>query len=300
MTDPVRTSRQKEIVAMFPSRQFGKLLTINLSPIENKTCSFNCVYCCTGSTMTRKNELSPEETYSWTEVSSELEYAFPRRVGGDYDAICVAGTGEPTVYPFFPEFTELLLKMRDAHFPGLKTILFSNCSRINDPKIRTAMGRYDHKMCKLDSGDEETFRRINLPVHGLTLGSIVDGLSKLENVELSTGIVEGEQGNLPSLMSQGFLDAVTRIRPVKIDLYEFDRPAFRGKNLLRDFRCSLDSLNEVARFLEARLDFPVKLNIIRKETSRGKHPLLVSFRPGFRELKMDATGQSPGAGTPPA
>jgi wyosine [tRNA(Phe)-imidazoG37] synthetase (radical SAM superfamily) len=287
-----RTSRQKEIVAIFPSRQFGKLLTINLSPIEGKTCSFNCVYCCTGSTMIRKNELSPEETYSWEEVSSELESAFPRHVGGGYDGICVAGTGEPTIYPGFAEFTELLLKLRDAHFPGLKTVLFSNCSRIGDPEIRAAMGRYDRKMCKLDAGDEATFRRINLPVPGLTLESIVDGLSKLDNVELSTGIIEGEQGNLSSLMSQGFLSAVARIRPVKIDLYEFDRPAFRGKNLLRNFRCSLESLNTVAAFLEANLEFPVKVNRIRKETSRGKHPLLMVFRPGFRELTPPAQAES--------
>jgi wyosine [tRNA(Phe)-imidazoG37] synthetase (radical SAM superfamily) len=284
MTALAKTARQKEIVSIFPSRQFGRLLTINLSPIESKTCSFNCVYCCTGSTMIRKNELLPEETYSWEEVSSELEAAFPRHRENAYDGICVAGTGEPTVYPFFAEFTELLLKLRDAYFPGLKTVLFSNCSRISDPAIRAAMGRYDRKMCKLDSGDEETFRRINLPVHGLTLESIVEGLSKLEGVELSTGIIEGDQGNLASLMSEGFLDAVKRIRPVKIDLYEFDRPAFRGKNVLRDFRCSVESLNEVARFLVSSLEFPVQVNLIRKETSRGKHPLLVAFRPGFREL----------------
>jgi wyosine [tRNA(Phe)-imidazoG37] synthetase (radical SAM superfamily) len=284
MTAHVRTERQKEIVAMFPSRQYGRLLTINTSPIESKTCSFNCVYCCTGTTMVKKNELSPEETYSWAEVSSELEHAFPLHVGRGYDGICVAGTGEPTVYPYFVEFTELLLKLRDAHFPDLKTILFSNCSRIGDPAIRAAMGRYDRKMCKLDAGDEETFRRINLPVAGLTLDTIVEGLSKLDNVDLSTGIVEGEQGNIDSLMSEGFLNAIRKIRPVKIDLYEFDRPALRGKNLLRDFRCSVESLDTVAEFLNAKLEFPVKINLIRKETSRGKHPLLVAFREGYKEL----------------
>ena len=71
------TARRKEIVSIFPSRRFGKLLSINLSPIEQKTCSFNCVYCCTGCTSIKKNELSPEETYSWEEVSSELRDAPP-------------------------------------------------------------------------------------------------------------------------------------------------------------------------------------------------------------------------------
>jgi wyosine [tRNA(Phe)-imidazoG37] synthetase (radical SAM superfamily) len=163
-------------------------------------------------------------------------------------------------------------------------VLFSNCSRLEDQPIRAAVNRYDRKMCKLDAGDEETFQRINLPAPGLTLESIISGLSKLEGVELSTGIIEGEQGNLQSLMSPGFLDAVRRIRPVKIDLYEFDRPAFRGKNLLRDFRCSEDSITTVAEFITSKLEFPVEIKIIRKETSRGKHPLLVAFRPGFREL----------------
>jgi wyosine [tRNA(Phe)-imidazoG37] synthetase (radical SAM superfamily) len=284
VTGTARTNRQKEIVAVFPSRQFGRLLTINLSPIESKTCSFNCTYCCTGSTMIRKNELSPEETYSWEEVSSELEFAFREHKDRAYDALCVAGTGEPTVYPFFAEFTDLLLKLRDTYFPGLKIILFSNCSRISDPKIRAAMEPYDHKMCKLDAGDEETFRRINLPVPGLTLDSIIEGLSKLKNVEISTGIVESEQGNIASLMSQGFVDAITRIRPVKVDLYEFDRPAFCGKSVLRDFRCSPESLTAVAEYLDSNLKFPVKINLIRKETSRGKHPLLVAFRPGYKEL----------------
>jgi wyosine [tRNA(Phe)-imidazoG37] synthetase (radical SAM superfamily) len=281
---PLRTSRQSEIVAPFPSRQFGKLLTINLSPIEKKTCSFNCVYCCTGSTMIRKNELLPEETYSWEEVVSELEHAFPKHKERGYDGLCVAGTGEPTVYPYFVKFTDLLLKMRDEHFPGLEIVLFSNCSRISDPRIRAAMARYDRKMCKLDSGDEETFRRINLPIHGLTLDSIVEGLAQLENVEISTGLVEGEQGNLGSLMSEGFLRALTRIRPVKIDLYEFDRPALRGRNQLRDFRCSQENLDTVAEFLRVNLQFPLEVNLIRNQTSRGKHPLLVAHRPGFREL----------------
>jgi wyosine [tRNA(Phe)-imidazoG37] synthetase (radical SAM superfamily) len=284
MIAQARTARQKEIVAIFPSRQFGRLLTINLSPIENKTCSFNCVYCCTGTTMVRKNELRPDETYSWEEVSSELEHAFPQHAEREYDGICVAGTGEPTVYPYFVEFTDLLLKLRDAHFPGLKTVLFSNCSRLEDLPIREAVNRYDRKMCKLDAGDEETFNRINLPAPGLTLESIVSGLSKLEGVELSTGIVEGDQGNIQSLMSPDFLNAVRRIRPVKIDLYEFDRPALRGKNLLRDFRCSADSLTTVAEFITSNLEFPVEVKIIRKETSRGKHPLLVAHRPGYREL----------------
>jgi wyosine [tRNA(Phe)-imidazoG37] synthetase (radical SAM superfamily) len=286
MTAPARTSRQKEIVASFPSRQFGKLLTINLSPIERKTCSFNCAYCCTGSTLIRKTELAPSETYSWEEVSSELETAFPEHKGFRYDGLCVAGTGEPTIYPFFPEFTELLYKMRDAHFPGLKIALFSNCSRIDDHRIRAAMGRYEHKMCKLDAGDEETFRRINLPAPGLTLKTIVDGLSNLENVEVSTAIVEGENGNLGSLMSEGFIRALAQIRPVKIDLYELDRPALRGKASLRDFRCSPEAIHAVARFLAARLEFPVKINIIRNKTSRGKHPLLVAFRAGFQDLQF--------------
>lgn len=287
MSAQIRTDRQKEILASFPSRQFGKLLTVNLSPIEKKVCSFNCSYCCTGSTMIRKTHLAPEDTYPWEEIALALEDGFPRHIEAGYAGVCVAGTGEPTIYPFFSEFTDLIHKLRDIHFPGLKTLLYSNCSRISEPEIRAAMDKYDRKMCKLDVGDEEAFRRINLPARGITLDSIVHGLSQLQGVELSTGIVEGDQGNLQSLMSDGFIKAVTRIRPLKIDLYEFDRPAFRGKKMLRDFRCSLDSLNEVAEYLDSNLDFPVEIKVIRKETSRGKHPLLVDFRPGYRELEPE-------------
>ena len=279
-----RRDRQKEIVASFPSRQYGKLLTVNLSPIENKVCSFNCSYCCTGSTMIRKRVLAPEDTYSWEEVVCALEEQFPKHAGGGYDGICVAGTGEPTICPYFVEFTDFLIKLRDEHFPKSEIILYSNCSRIGEAEIRAAVARYDIKMCKLDAGDEDTFRRVNLPARGLTLDSIVAGLTQLEGVTLHTGIVEGEKGNLKSLMGPGFVSAVKRIRPLRIDLYEFDRPALKGKRALRDFRCSVDSLNAVAEYLEANLDFAVHINVTRREKSRGKHPLLVDFRPGYSEI----------------
>ena len=44
------------------SRRFGRSLGINLSPVERKLCSFNCIYCHYGST----ERLTTDET-RWAE-----------------------------------------------------------------------------------------------------------------------------------------------------------------------------------------------------------------------------------------
>jgi wyosine [tRNA(Phe)-imidazoG37] synthetase (radical SAM superfamily) len=77
---------------------------------------------------------------------------------------------------------------------------------------------------KLDTGTEAGFRRINRPLGGLTLETVVEGLRLLADVTIQTLLVDGPDGNLDAREMDAWLARVAAIRPRAVQLYTLDRP----------------------------------------------------------------------------
>jgi wyosine [tRNA(Phe)-imidazoG37] synthetase (radical SAM superfamily) len=198
-------------------------LGINVLPPGQKVCSFNCVYC----------------QYGWTDPGLQDELAavsFP-----PVEAILLAvakdllsleeppayltfsGHGEATLHPGFPELVDGICHLRSRFVPAARTAILSNSSRVHDPRIREALSSLDERIMKLDAGNESCLRRFNQPGRAVRFGTIVEGLRLLPAVTLQCLFAAGEAGNLDPGDVERWLDAVTSISPVKVQLYTLDR-----------------------------------------------------------------------------
>lgn len=57
--------------------------------------------------------------------------------------------------------------------------MLTNATLLEDRAVRRDLSFADRVSCKLDAADEETFRRVNRPVEGLTLRRVVSGIEGL-------------------------------------------------------------------------------------------------------------------------
>ena len=83
------------------SRRLGVSLGINLSPLDGKRCTFNCVYCECGLNEERHAQLQAPKR---KDVKKALSEALDRMSDEDIspDVITFSGNGEPTMHPDFP------------------------------------------------------------------------------------------------------------------------------------------------------------------------------------------------------
>lgn len=205
------------------SRRLGLSLGINILPSDKKVCNFNCVYCQYGSTTARWEKLLrqtvwPEKDAILSEIEKTLE-----RVSNIPDYLTIAGNGEPTAHPKFPEIVDGLIRLRDRYVPSAKTAILSNASLLNSPAIKIAVMKLDAKILKLDCGDDSLFRRYNRPTTRMDFDAILRDLEGLKEVTIQTLFTEGAHGNdgLPSL--NRWMQCVREISPSMVQLYTLDR-----------------------------------------------------------------------------
>jgi len=211
------------------SRRLGVSLGINLLPVNNKYCNFNCVYCECG----------------WTEKDNGIKIVLPKRTNfktqledklkelqgtvNEPDAITFAGNGEPTIHPDFAGIIDDTIEARDLYAPKAAISILSNASMLHKPKVTAALKKVDKNIQKLDSGIESTFHIINQASSGLTLDKIIDNLISFEGkLIIQTLFVRGEyNGNIVDNTTneelEAWLKVLTRINPEYVMIYGIDR-----------------------------------------------------------------------------
>jgi wyosine [tRNA(Phe)-imidazoG37] synthetase (radical SAM superfamily) len=218
------------------SRRLGRSLGVNVLPDGSKHCNFNCPYC----------------QYGWTPAGSQTSAAWPdpldvaaavsAALAADpgMDRITLAGNGEPTLHPAFPQIVDGLRAVRDARAPGAKLAVLSNASTLDHPGIADALGRLDERYMKLDAGDDGTLRQMN--ASPVPVARIVEGLRRVNGVVLQSMFARGGRiDNTTPAALDAWLDAVCRVRPLGVHVYTIDRdPAWRG--LQRVARAELDAI----------------------------------------------------------
>jgi wyosine [tRNA(Phe)-imidazoG37] synthetase (radical SAM superfamily) len=215
------------------SRRLGLSLGINLLPPDKKICTFNCLYCECGWTISPADDAGG--FYSRSEIRKALEAGFHnlRRRDVTPDALTFAGNGEPTLHPEFASVIDDTLSLRDEFFPQSRVVVLSNSTTLHHPDVFAALLRTDNIM-KLDAGTEEMFRMINKPLTNITLAEIVENLSRFNgNLTIQTLLLKGEWenevfDNTSGAELQAWLGHIQRIKPRLVMLYPADRPAPGG------------------------------------------------------------------------
>lgn len=218
------------------SRRLGSSLGVNLSPVDGKVCTFDCLYCEAGF-----NAQGPGRAGlpSREQVSYLLEEKLRdmRAAGEPLDVITFSGNGEPTMHPDFEGIIDDTLRLRDSYFPEVKVSVLSNSTRIDRDDVCRALGRVDNNILKLDSALDSTIMALDRPVNpAFNANYVITRLSRFgSQCIIQTMITRGEyQGvkvdNTTPQEIEALIAAYRRINPGKIMIYSIDRTT-PAKNL---------------------------------------------------------------------
>jgi wyosine [tRNA(Phe)-imidazoG37] synthetase (radical SAM superfamily) len=207
----------KYLFGPVPSRRLGISLGVDLIP--HKVCSFNCVYCECGRTLTLTTER--KEYVPADEVMRELKDYLGNNPAPDY--ITFSGAGEPTLNSRFGE----VLSFIKNNWPKLPVAVLTNGSLLHDATVRSEMMAADVVLPSLDAAIERTFRRIDRPSRQIKLEEYIQGLIDFRNefkglVWLEVFIIPGVNDDDENLLA--LKEALVKIRPDSIQLNTLDRP----------------------------------------------------------------------------
>lgn len=153
-----------------PSRRLGRSLGINNIP--PKICTYSCVYCQIGKTSNMK--IHPQVFYSPSQIFNEVQKKVEksREKGEPIDYLTFVPDGEPTLD------INLGQEIKSIKSLGIKIAVITNASLINQKQVRENLEEADLVSLKVDSVEEEIWRRVNHPHRSLCLKTILEGILK--------------------------------------------------------------------------------------------------------------------------
>jgi len=220
-----------ESIAFGPihSRRLGQSLGINLMPVDEKICTFNCLYCECGWTL--EKNLNAREPYPLELVMEAIERKLAEcvRTSTPVDSVTFSGNGEPTLYPWFDKVIDRLLVLRDKYYPRAVITCLSNATQLHRPEIAVALKRIENPMLKLDAGTQQMLDTVNAPIVPVDIEQVTDRLCEFDgNLVIQTLFFSGERegrafdNSVEPAWSQ-WLARIRRIRPKRIVIYSLDR-----------------------------------------------------------------------------
>ncbi len=235
------------------SRRLGLSLGINLLPLHEKNCSFNCIYCECGWTPPRQP--AAPALPSRAVVADFLKKRLEELLAEEYlpDAITFAGNGEPTIHPDFAGIVDDTLDLRDRLAPRSQVTVLSNASRIHVPAVFDALSRLDNNILKLDAGTERMIRLINHPLTGIHLPGLIDNLVRFDGkLMIQTMFLRGHHrgeviDNTTPAEVEAWIGHLLRIRPKLVMIY----PVARETPLPGLEKISLEELGEIGKKVSA-------------------------------------------------
>lgn len=199
--------KDQRIYGPVPSRRLG--LSLGVSPIPAKVCNYSCIYCQLGRTDRMTNR--PEAFFDVAEIIQEFEAKL--ETGCQFDVVTIVGEGEPTLYSRLGELILGLKKRTDRPIA-----VITNGALLMNREVREALLRADLVLPSFDAGEEEAFRRINRPMHGIQYEDVVEGLRQFS---------EEYQGELwvETMLVRGVNDTDEQLEKLKMQLQEihYDR-----------------------------------------------------------------------------
>lgn len=149
----------------FPSRRLGWSLGVDMLP-EEKTCTYNCVYCEIGETV-KGNLVDPLYRLRYPPpVGFAEELAMILQRPFRIDSITFGYNGEPTLNELMLDYLQIIrdtvesLPIRAS--PPIYTV-FTNSSTLGSITIRKHLAQFDRVLAKLDTGTESVYQNTNRP-----------------------------------------------------------------------------------------------------------------------------------------
>lgn len=211
------------------SRRLGVSLGINLLPNDSKFCNFNCIYCECGWTQNNNGQKTVFPDRSVIREGLKQKLIELKGSINEPDTITFAGNGEPTVHPDFADIIDDTISLRDAHAPQTKISVLSNATMVHKPMIKNALQKIDKNILKLDTGIEDTFKKLNQPLGNVRLDKIAENLSSFNGrLIIQTLFIRGEyRGNYIDNTTEkelsAWLSLIKYIGPEYVMIYPIDR-----------------------------------------------------------------------------
>ena len=209
------------------SRRLGLSLGVNLLPLHDKLCSFDCIYCeCGWGKPGAKPRFNSRET-----VRRLLREKLTEMVasGTPPDVITFAGNGEPTMHPEFGGVIDDTIAVRDELCPSAKISVLSNATMIGRETVREALLKADNNILKLDSAFDETVRLVDRPKGAYSVRQTVEAMKLFDGrlivqTMFLRGTLEGRQvDNTTEREVAAWLSLIEEIAPSSVMVYTIDR-----------------------------------------------------------------------------
>jgi len=221
------------------SRRFGKSLGIDLSPTK-KQCNFDCLYC----------ELEPAKTIDRQDDIISVEQIMVAiqeslKTHQDIDVITITANGEPTLYPYLQELMIEINKIKG----DTKTLILSNGSSINNPKVQEALMLFDTVKLSLDCATTKCLKKLDRAYSDITIEDIKEGMLKFrqkynKSLIIEVLIVKTINDKIEEI--EALNNFLLKLNSQRIDIGTIDRPpAYRVEALsyeeLRDISLRFNS-----------------------------------------------------------
>lgn len=188
-----------------PSRRLGRSLGINNIPA--KYCSYSCVYCQVGATRNMSTEL--REFYSPVELVHEIKEKVKKlqEQGEGIEALTFVADGEPTLDKNLGSEIDMLKEL------GIKIAVITNSSLLWLDEVRNNLNKADWVSVKVDTLQEEIWRKVDVPHPDLKLENILAGIKEFAQSFKGTLVTE-------SMLVGGVNDGEESLRQVAQFLQE--------------------------------------------------------------------------------
>lgn len=217
----------KIIFGPVKSRRLGISLGINLMPVDNKLCNYNCIYCECG--WNRGGQMPKHNPVDVVADKLREKLIEMTTEGQLPDVITFAGNGEPTMHPDFEKIIDSTITLRDQFAPKAKVAVLTNGTMIGRESVRKALMKVDRNIVKLDSGFDSTVETINKPNGRMSVEEKVK-LMKLFDGKLiiQTMFLRGEYegkiiDNTTEVEVSKWLEYVKEVKPQQVMIYTIDR-----------------------------------------------------------------------------
>jgi len=157
-----------------PSRRLGRSLGINNIP--PKICTYSCIYCQLGKTFNMK--IQPQVFYPPSKIFKEVQKKVEksREKGELIDYLTFVPDGEPTLDINLGQEIKLIKSL------GIKIAVITNSSLIDKKIVQENLTKADLISFKIDSVEEEIWRKVDRPNRNLSLKDILNSMLKFKEI----------------------------------------------------------------------------------------------------------------------
>lgn len=157
-----------------PSRRLGRSLGINNIP--PKICTYSCIYCQLGKTFNMK--IQPQVFYPPSKIFKEVQKKVEKskEKGELIDYLTFVPDGEPTLDINLGQEIKLIKSL------GIKIAVITNSSLIDKKIVQENLTEADLISFKIDSVEEEIWRKVDRPNRNLSLKDILNSMLKFKEI----------------------------------------------------------------------------------------------------------------------